>query len=57
MGTGDSPSVSNGIVISELRFKGSGGASDEFVELYNSTDTAIVVGGYSLRGSNSSGLV
>ena len=31
------------VLISELRFSGPGGAEDEFIELYNNTDQAIVV--------------
>ena len=38
------PKVSSGeIIISEFRFRGPAGASDEFVELYNNTDRTITV--------------
>jgi hypothetical protein len=38
------PKVSSGeIIISEFRFRGPAGASDEFIELYNNTDRKITV--------------
>lgn len=40
------------IVISEFRFRGGGGASDEFVEIYNPTSGAIDISGWRLYGSN-----
>src|SRR6185369_1360739 len=40
------------VVISEFRFRGPGGASDEFIELYNNSDAPFGIGGYLLRGSN-----
>ncbi|MBA3513141.1 MAG: lamin tail domain-containing protein, partial [Pyrinomonadaceae bacterium] len=39
------------IVISEFRTRGPRGASDEFIELYNKSDTAIAVGGWKIKGS------
>ncbi len=50
--------LATSIVISELRFRGSGGASDEFIELYNPTTSVIVnLNGMKIRGSNSAGSV
>src|SRR6185295_14897704 len=43
------------IVISEFRTRGPNGANDEFVEIYNNTDAAIAIGGFTLRGSNNAG--
>ena len=40
-----------GIVISELRFSGPNGASDEFIELFNASDAAINIGGWQVRVS------
>jgi hypothetical protein len=45
------------IVISEFRFRGSAGASDEFVELFNPTSGPINLNGWKLRGSNNAGTV
>jgi hypothetical protein len=36
------------VVIGELRSGGPGGATDEFIELYNNTDAAIDIGGWAL---------
>jgi endonuclease G len=47
--------VSPNIVISEFRTRGPNGAADEFVELYNNTDSAVNIGGWKINGSNSSG--
>ena len=46
-GTGPGSGPPN-VMISELRTSGPGGAGDEFVELYNNTDSPIAVGGWSL---------
>ncbi|HEY9402983.1 MAG TPA: proprotein convertase P-domain-containing protein [Pyrinomonadaceae bacterium] len=45
------------LLISEFRFRGLGGANDEFVELYNNTDAAIDVpaGGWTLRRTDTAG--
>ncbi|MBD0370061.1 MAG: VCBS repeat-containing protein [Pyrinomonadaceae bacterium] len=40
------------IVISEFRFRGAGGASDEFIEIRNIANYPVNIGGYQLRGSN-----
>jgi len=45
-----------GVVINELRTRGPGGALDEFVELYNSSNVAVNISGWKLRGSNGSGV-
>jgi uncharacterized protein (TIGR03437 family) len=42
-------------VISEFRTRGPNGASDEFIEIYNNSDSVLEVGGWKLRGSSSSG--
>src|SRR5216110_1288862 len=44
-----------GIVISEFRFRGPNGGSDEFVELYNNSAAAIDIGGWKIIGSNNAG--
>ena len=51
-----SPTPLLSVVISEFRTRGTGGASDEFVELYNSSDRAIDISGWKIRGSSSTGL-
>src|SRR3712207_6276748 len=38
-----SPVQAGQVIISELRFRGPNGIRDEFVELYNNTDSPIVV--------------
>jgi len=43
------------VVISEFRFIGSGGASDEFIELYNPTNSAINISGWWIRRSSGGG--
>jgi len=50
-------SLGTPVVISEFRTRGPNGANDEFVEIYNTTDAPIVIGGYTLRGSNAAGTV
>jgi beta-lactamase superfamily II metal-dependent hydrolase len=56
-GTGRLASVSNGIVLSELRFRGPSGPNDEFIELYNTSTAPIDISGYRLLGSNAAGTV
>jgi predicted outer membrane repeat protein len=49
-------SVANAsIVISEFRTRGPAGAGDEFVELYNNSDTAVDVSGWKINASNNAG--
>ncbi len=43
------------VVISEFRTQGPGGANDEFVELYNPTNTTISIGGWTIRKSSGCG--
>ncbi|HEX8140179.1 MAG TPA: Calx-beta domain-containing protein [Pyrinomonadaceae bacterium] len=43
------------IVISEFRTRGPGGASDEFIEIYNPTTSSVPIGGLKIRASNNSG--
>jgi len=45
------------IVISEFRTRGPNGASDEFIELYNNSDTATDVGGWKVKASSNAGTV
>jgi uncharacterized repeat protein (TIGR01451 family) len=45
------------VVISEFRFHGNGGANDEFVELYNPTNTPVDISGWLIRSSNASGTI
>jgi beta-lactamase superfamily II metal-dependent hydrolase/DNA/RNA endonuclease YhcR with UshA esterase domain len=54
-GTGRLVSTASALVISEFRFRGPAGASDEFVELYNNSDSSVDIGGLLLRGSNNTG--
>jgi hypothetical protein len=43
------------LVISEFRFFGSGGESDEFIEIFNPTSAPVNLNGWKLNGANSSG--
>ncbi len=43
------------VLISEFRTRGPGGASDEFIEVYNPTTSSIVIGGLKIRSSSSAG--
>lgn len=43
------------IVISEFRFRGSNGGNDEFIELYNPTNSSIDISGWEIHGSNNVG--
>jgi len=53
-----SPSAMPGrVVISEFRTRGPSGASDEFVELYNKSDTAVDISGWRIRASSSTGTI
>jgi predicted extracellular nuclease len=49
--------ASTSVVISEFRVRGPNGGNDEFVELYNLSGTPVSIGGWKVRGSNSSGTV
>jgi predicted extracellular nuclease len=49
--------VSTNVVISEFRVRGPLGGNDEFIELYNLSTTAVDIGGWQIKGSNSSGFV
>ena len=44
-------------MISEFRTRGPIGANDEFVELYNNSDSAVDISGWKLRGSNNAGAI
>ena len=45
----------NGIVVSELRFRGPSGANDEFVELRNTATNPVDISGYRLQGCAATG--
>jgi uncharacterized protein (TIGR03437 family) len=45
------------LLISEFRTRGPGGASDEFVEIYNPTTTIVTIGGMKIRASNNAGTI
>jgi hypothetical protein len=49
------PSAPVHLVISEFRTRGSNGADDEFVELYNPTGAAVNIGGWTIKRSTSCG--
>lgn len=56
---GASPSLgsTNGVVISEFRFRGPAGGNDEFVELFNTSAVTVDVSGWKLQGcASASGL-
>ena len=44
--------VSSTVVISEFRVRGPLGGNDEFVELYNASNSPVAIGGWTMRGSN-----
>ena len=56
IGQAETP-VGTPLVISEFRTRGAGGGNDEFIELYNNSETPIAIGGYKLRGSNLAGTI
>jgi len=43
------------LVISEFRFRGSGGGNDEFVEIFNPTASQVNLNGWMINGSNNAG--
>ena len=51
-GTATAPGGTAAIVISEIRFRGPSGGNDEFVEIYNNSDTAADISGWRLLGSS-----
>jgi len=54
-GSAPTPGGTSPIVISEFRVHGTAGGNDEFVEIYNNSDTAVDISGYTLHGSNNAG--
>ena len=46
--------VSTTVVISEFRTNGPGAGNDEFIELYNLSSSPVSIGGWLVKGSNSS---
>jgi lamin tail-like protein len=53
--TNTSPASTAGVVISEFRTRGPNGASDEFIEIYNPTSTAVDISGWKINASNNAG--
>src|SRR6185312_17052311 len=47
--------ASTTIVVSEFRTRGPNGSNDEFVEIFNVSNSTIALNGYTLRMSDSSG--
>jgi len=43
------------VLISEFRTRGTGGATDEFMEIYNPTASSVLIGGLVIRTSNNAG--
>lgn len=43
------------VIISEFRFRGSGGAADEYVELYNATNNPLDISGFTLHALTGAG--
>ena len=51
------PTPTPPVVISEFRTRGTAGASDEFVEIYNNSNSPIDISGWKIRGSSSGGTI
>jgi len=49
------PATIGQVLINEFRFRGSGGAADEFVELYNATNNPLDISGYTLHALTAAG--
>src|SRR5205085_8942352 len=49
--------TSTTVVISEFGTRGPNGGNDEFIELYNLSSSPVNIGGWDIKGSNSSGTV
>jgi uncharacterized repeat protein (TIGR01451 family) len=45
------------VLISEFRTRGSAGATDEFIEIYNPTSSTVTIGGLKIRASNNAGTI
>ena len=45
------------VVISEFRVRGSGGAGDEMIEIYNTTAAPIDISGWKIKSSNNAGTI
>jgi len=52
---GEVPTAWGQVKISEFRTRGPNGANDEFIELYNNSDSAIDISSWRIRASNSGG--
>jgi len=46
-----------GVVISEFRTRGPSGGSDEFIELLNTSNASVNIGGWKVNGSSSGGVI
>lgn len=51
-GTATTPGATATVVISEFRTRGPSGGNDEFVEIYNNSDSAADISGWKLMGSS-----
>ncbi len=51
------PLASAHMVLGEFRTSGPGGSTDQFIEIYNPTGSSLNIGGWQVKGSNSSGSV
>jgi hypothetical protein len=56
-GAGAAFAISPNILISEFRTRGTGGASDEFVEIWNNSSSTVNISGWKLNYSSSGGVV
>jgi uncharacterized protein (TIGR03437 family) len=52
-----SPVTAPPVVISEFRTRGPNGASDEFIEIYNKSDSNVNLSGLKVRGSSNTGTI
>jgi hypothetical protein len=49
------PATAGQVIITEFRFRGTGGAADEYVELYNATNSPLDISGYTLHTLTAAG--
>ncbi|PYR43178.1 MAG: hypothetical protein DMF93_03840, partial [Acidobacteria bacterium] len=52
VGTGQTAGAAATVVISEIRFRGPSGGNDEFVEIYNNSDSPADISGWQILGSS-----
>ena len=55
IGSGTGPGTADHLVISEVQTRGLVGANDEFIELYNPTDSSVSIDGWSVQYKSASG--